>query len=91
MAEVEIVDEESGATELQLTDEALAKQLSDLLKRSRVQRRYESWFSTVDESLGEALDAAVPEEGPTETPMDPFDIVQAVVLQLIRVAGGTLI
>ncbi|GFR44036.1 hypothetical protein Agub_g5193 [Astrephomene gubernaculifera] len=87
VAEVAVTDEEEGATELQFSDEALVKDVSSIIKRARLERRYNSWFQNVADDLVPALDAASADKELTETPMDPFDVVQAIIAQLVRVAG----
>ncbi|EFJ41135.1 hypothetical protein VOLCADRAFT_107806 [Volvox carteri f. nagariensis] len=87
VAEVVVAEDETGATELHWTDESLAKDVEAILKRARVVNRYNSWFRGVEETLSPALDAATGAVEATETPLDPFDILQIFVGQLIRVAA----
>ncbi|KAG2496657.1 hypothetical protein HYH03_005477 [Edaphochlamys debaryana] len=87
VAEVAVTDEELGATELHFSDEALAKDVATILKRARLERRYNEWYGSVEADLGPALDAASAEVEVAETPMDPFDVVQALVAHIIKVAG----
>ncbi|KAG2453390.1 hypothetical protein HYH02_001614 [Chlamydomonas schloesseri] len=87
VAAVEVTDEEEGTTELQFGDEALMKELQAVVKRAKLEKRYNDWVAGVAESLGPALDAAAGGVEVTEMPVDPFDVLQAVVAQLIRVAG----
>ncbi|GLC46284.1 hypothetical protein PLESTB_000994800 [Pleodorina starrii] len=87
VAELVVTDEEQGVTELHVTDEALAKEVNAILKRARVLPRYESWFKNVEEALSPALDSAAATVEMTETPMDPFDVLQLLIAQLVRVAG----
>lgn len=87
MAEVVAADDDSGATELRWTDGALGKQVASIMKRARIVARYNSWFRGVEETLIPALDAAAASVEMTETPVDPFDTLQLLVGQLIRVAG----
>ncbi|KXZ51280.1 hypothetical protein GPECTOR_13g767 [Gonium pectorale] len=87
VAELVVTDEEQGATELQFKDESLVKELSEVTKRTKLESRYNAWFASVEEHLGEALDAASAQVEATETPMDPFDLLQAIVAQIITVAG----
>ncbi|KAG2438744.1 hypothetical protein HXX76_005289 [Chlamydomonas incerta] len=87
VAAVEVTDEEEGTTELQFADEGLVKELQAVVKRAKLEKRYNDWVAGVAESLGPALDAAAGSVEVTEMPVDPFDVLQAVVAQLIRVAG----
>lgn len=88
VAAVEVTDEEEGTTELQFTDEGLVQQLQAVVKRAKLEKRYNDWVAGVAESLGPALDAAAGGVEVTEMPVDPYDVLQAVVAQLIRVAGA---
>ncbi|GIL84456.1 hypothetical protein Vretimale_19014 [Volvox reticuliferus] len=87
VAEVAIVDEDMGATELRWTDEVLGKQVAATLKRARVVNSYNAWFRGVEETLSPALDAASASIEVAETPLDPFDVLQLLVGQLVRMAG----
>ncbi|GLI66120.1 hypothetical protein VaNZ11_009847, partial [Volvox africanus] len=87
VAGVSIIDEDVGTTELRWTDEELGKQVAATLKRARVVNNYNAWFRGVEEALSSALDAASSSIEVTETPLDPFDVLQLLVGQLMRVAG----
>ncbi|PNH12781.1 hypothetical protein TSOC_000309, partial [Tetrabaena socialis] len=86
VAKVVVQDDEEGVTELQLSDPALDKELSGLLRRARLERLYEDWYSRVEPALVPALDAASANVEASETPLDPLDVVRAIVAQLVQVA-----
>lgn len=83
-------DDEEGVNELQCSDEELAAQVAAAARSTQLEKRWTKFVNGVQgDALQDALIAvgeAVPEDQ-QQDPLEPFDVVQMVLMHVAKVAG----